>query len=69
MKNQHVYTEPSYLSQMRSTKIYYKETPKNNVSQSIQGYPSDPMRKVGTYELQGNPRMYRNYVQQKIRYI
>ena len=54
---------------MRPTKIYYKESIKHNVSQNLQGYPNDPMRRIGNYELQGNPRMYRNYVQQKIKYI
>ena len=52
---------------MKTTKIYYKETSKNGVPENYQN--NDPTKKIGNYELQGNPRIYRNYVQQKTKHI
>ena len=69
LRNQHIYTEPASLNLMKPTKMYYKEVTKTGPSQNYQNTPHDPYKKIGNYELQGNPRIYRNYVQQKIKYI
>lgn len=68
MRSQHVYTEPANL-QSKYTKSYQRETNRSNQVSPTPSNQGDQIKKIGNYEMQGNPRIYRNYVQQKIKYI
>ena len=54
---EHVYTEPANI------KGYYREQGLGYGMQNVD------LKKMGSYELQGNPRKYKNYAQQKMKYI
>ena len=64
MRGQHVYTEPSIIH-----KAPYRVIQREPIRAGFQLPSNQPeQKKVGMYEIQGNPRIYRNYVQQKIKY-